>query len=126
MDNLYGSTLQEQLQLLENLALCILSTEARTQLYSNVKTYTSRHLTDLETYNLQSQVPHHRFEAVSNITGETFLDILKENKKRFRSSESSIIELSADYANIVNFINIECSAAVVNLMKSMWLQKFSE
>lgn len=126
MKELYGATLEQQLKLLENLALCISSNDARTQLYSNMKIYSSKHLTDVETYNLQNKVPNHRFEAVLNISSEAFLDILKENKKRFRSSESPIIELSADYVNIVNFINIECSAAALNLVKSMWLKKYSE
>lgn len=126
MENLYGATLQEQLKLLENLALCILSNEKRAQLYANVKTYSSRYLTDVETYNLHAKVPDHRFEVVSNISSEDFLDILKSNKKRYRSSEPPIIELSADYVNIVNFINIECSAAAVNLVKSLWLKRFSE
>lgn len=127
MGDLYGSSLLEQLKLLENVALCILNTEARIQLYSNVKTYSSSHLTDVEFYNLQAKAPNHRFEAVSNISSEAFLDILKANKKRFRScSESPIIELSSDYVNVVNFINIECSAAAINLVKSMWLKKFSE
>lgn len=126
MENLYCSTLQQQLKLLENLALCILNIEARTQLLSNVKAYSSSHLTDAETCNLQSKVPNHRFEAVSNISSESFLDILKVNKKRFRRSLESSIEQSPDYINIVNLINIECSTAVINLLKSMWLEKFSK
>lgn len=112
--------------MLENLAQCILNDELRTQLYINLKTYRTQHLTDVQTNNLQAQMPDVRFVAVSNISSEAFLDILKGNIKRFRGSESSVIEQSAEYGSIVNFINIECSAAVVNLVKSMWLKKCSE